>query len=95
MKSLIAGLAVAALSVGAATSLAQQQRKYEVDPQTKCAVGQTDTADELKSNDAAPSDQDFRPPANFAQNYPVSINGPLDRLEAHLNKSRRDLHASQ
>ena len=35
MKSLIAGLAIAALLLFAASSFAQQQRKYEVDPKTR------------------------------------------------------------
>jgi hypothetical protein len=40
MKSFVAGLAIAAaLSLFAASSFAQQQRKYEVDPKTKWAVG--------------------------------------------------------
>jgi hypothetical protein len=35
MRPLIAGLAVAALSLCAAASFAQEQRRYEVDPKTK------------------------------------------------------------
>jgi hypothetical protein len=35
MRPLIAGLAIAALSLFAASSFAQQQRKYDVDPKTR------------------------------------------------------------
>jgi hypothetical protein len=51
MRPLIAGLATAVLSLFAISSFAQQQRRYEVDPKTRWAVGAKQTpADELRSN---------------------------------------------
>ena len=94
MKSLIVGLAVAALSVGAATTLAQQQRKYEVDPQTKWAVGAKPTpADELKKQMDAGTVMiiDVRPPANFEkETIPGAINVDLQQLGQKLNRIPKD-----
>ena len=96
MKSLIVGLAVADLSVGAGSSFAQQQRKYEVDPQTRWAVGAKPTpADELKKQMDAGSVMiiDVRPPANFEkETIPGAINVPLERLEAHLKNISKDTY---
>ncbi len=95
MKTLIVGLAVAALSTIAGTALAQQ-RKYEVDPQTKWAVGAKPTpADELKKQMEAGTVMiiDVRPPANFEkETIPGAINVPLERLEAHLKNISKDTY---
>ena len=96
MKSWIVGFAVAALAIGAATSFAQQQRKYEVDPKTKWAVGAKPTpADELKKQMDAGTVMiiDVRPPASFEkETIPGAINVPLDRLEAHLKNISKDTY---
>ena len=66
MRPLIAGLAIAALSLFTVSSFAQQQRRYEVDPKTKWAVGAKQTpADELKKQLDAGAVMiiDVRPPA--------------------------------
>jgi len=91
MKSFITGLAIAAaLSFLAASSFAQQQRKYEVDPKTKWAVGAKQTpADELKKQVDAGTVMiiDVRPPANFEkETIPGAINVPLEQLEGFLKK---------
>ena len=82
MKSFIAGLAIAAaVSLLAASSFAQQQRKYEVDPKTKWAVGAKQTpAEELKKQVDAGTVMiiDVRPAANFEkETMPGAINVPL------------------
>ena len=94
MKSFIAGLCMtAAVFVFAATSFAQQQRKYEVDPKTRWAVGAKQTpADELKKQIDAGTVMiiDVRPPANFEkETIPGAINVPLEQLEAYLKKFQR------
>jgi Rhodanese-like domain len=91
MKSLIAQLAIGAVvSLFAASSFAQQQRKYEVDPKTKWAVGAKQTpADELKKQVDAGAVMiiDVRPPANFEkETIPGAINVPLEQLEGYLKK---------
>jgi len=91
MKSFITGMAIAtALSFLAASSFAQQQRKYEVDPKTKWAVGAKQTpADELKKQVDAGTVMiiDVRPPANFEkETIPGAINVPLEQLEGFLKK---------
>ena len=90
MRPLIAGLAIAALSLCAAASFAQQQRRYEVDPKTKWAVGAKQTpADELKKQLDAGAVMiiDVRPPANFEkETIPGAINVPLEQLEGYLKK---------
>ena len=68
MRPLIAGLAIAALSLFAASSFAQQQRRYEVDPKTKWAVGAKQMpADELKKQLEAGTVMiiDVRQPSSF------------------------------
>lgn len=95
MKSLIAGLAIAALSLFAVNSFAQQ-RKYEVDPKTKWAVGAKATpADELKKQLEAGTVMiiDVRPPANFEkETIPGAINVPLEQLEGYLKKISKDTY---
>jgi 3-mercaptopyruvate sulfurtransferase SseA len=96
MKSWIAGLVVVALSVWTASALAQQQRKYEVDPRTKWAVGAKPTpADDLKKQMDAGTVMiiDVRPPANFEkETIPGAVNVPLDQLEGHLKKISKDTY---
>ena len=96
MRPLIAWLAIAALSLFAASSFAQQQRKYEVDPKTKWAVGAKQTpADELKKQLDAGTVRiiDVRPPANFEkETIPGAINVPLERLESYLKKILKDTY---
>jgi len=69
MKSLLAGLAMTAVSLWGTFSFAQQQPRYPVDPQTKWAVGaKPKPADELKKQLDSGSTVliiDVRPPANF------------------------------
>jgi 3-mercaptopyruvate sulfurtransferase SseA len=96
MRVWIAGLMIAAVSAGAVSSFAQQQRKYEVDPQTKWAVGAKPTpADELKKQMESGTVMiiDVRPPANFEkETIPGAINVPLDRLEAHLKNVPKETY---
>jgi 3-mercaptopyruvate sulfurtransferase SseA len=96
MKSFIGGLAIAAvISLFVASSFAQQ-RKYEVDPKTKWAVGAKPTpADELKKQIDAGTVMiiDVRPPANFEkETIPGAINVPLAQLEDYLKKISKDTH---
>jgi 3-mercaptopyruvate sulfurtransferase SseA len=96
MRPSIAGLAIAALSLFAASSFAQQQRKYEVDPKTRRAVGAKQTpADELKKQLDAGTVMiiDVRQPANFAkETIPGAIIVPLDQLEGYLKKISKDTY---
>jgi 3-mercaptopyruvate sulfurtransferase SseA len=96
MKSLIAGLAIAVLSLFASSSFAQQQRKYEVDPKTRWAVGAKQTsADELKKQLDAGTVMiiDVRQPANFEkETIPGAINVPLEQLEGYLKKISKDTY---
>jgi len=96
MKSLIVGLAIAALLLFAASSFAQQQRRYAVDPKTRWAVGAKQTpADELKKQVDAGTVMiiDVRPPANFEkETIPGAINVPLDQLEGYLKKISKDTY---
>ena len=96
MKSLIAELAIVALSLSAAASFAQQQRRYEVDPKTRWAVGAKQTpADELKKQLDAGAVMiiDVRQPANFEkETIPGAINVPLEQLEGYLKKISKDTY---
>jgi 3-mercaptopyruvate sulfurtransferase SseA len=96
MRSLIAGLAIAALSLFTASSFAQQQRRYEVDPKTKWALGVKQTpADELKKRLDAGGVMiiDVRPPANFEkESIPGAINVPLAQLEGYLKDISKDTY---
>jgi 3-mercaptopyruvate sulfurtransferase SseA len=96
MRPLIAGLAIAALSLFAASSFAQQQRRYEVDPKTRWAFGAKQTpADELKKQVDAGTVMiiDVRQPANFEkETIPGAINVPLDQLEGYLKKISKDTY---
>ena len=88
MKSFIAVAIAAAVSLLAASSYAQQQRKYEVDPKTRWAVGAKQTpAEELKKQVDAGTVKiiDVRAPANFEkETIPGAINVPLEQLEGYL-----------
>ncbi len=94
MKSLIPVLAIAALSLFAEWSFAQQQQKYDVDPKTKWAVGAKPTpADELKKELDAGTVRviDVRPAANFErETIPGAINVPLEQLETYLQTVPKD-----
>ena len=96
MRPLTAGLAIAALSLFAVNSFAQQQRKYEVDPKTRWAVGAKQTpADEIKKQLDAGTVMiiDVRPPANFEkETIPGAINVPLEQLEGYLKKISKDTY---
>jgi 3-mercaptopyruvate sulfurtransferase SseA len=96
MRPFIAGLAIAALSLFAVASFAQEQRRYEVDPKTKWAVGAKQTpADELKKQlDSGPvMIIDVRSPANFEkETIPGAINVPLAQLEGYLKNISKDTH---
>jgi len=94
MKSVIPALALAVLSFFAQWSFAQQQRKYQVDPKTKWAVGAKPTpADELKKELDAGTVKiiDVRPAASFArETIPGAINVPFEQLETYLQTVPKD-----
>ena len=95
MKSLLAGLAMTAVSLWGTFSFAQQQPRYPVDPQTKWAVGaKPKPADELKKQLDSGSTVliiDVRPTANFEkETIPGAINIPLAELEGHLKEMPKD-----
>jgi 3-mercaptopyruvate sulfurtransferase SseA len=96
MRPFIAGLGIAALLLCAVASFAQQQRRYEVDPKTKWAVGAEQTpADELKKQLDAGTVMiiDVRPPANFEkETIPGAINVPLAQLEGYLKNISKDTY---
>jgi len=96
MRSLIAGLIIALISVCVTSSFAQQQRKYPVDPQTKWAIGAKPTpADELKKqlDSGTAMIIDVRQPASFEkETIPGAINVPLDELESYLKKISKDTY---
>jgi hypothetical protein len=84
-----------ALWLGASLALAQQQRRYPVDPDTKWASGaKRKTADELKKQLAAGTEVliiDVRSPASFEKDtLPGAINIPLDQLGAYLTTIPKD-----
>jgi hypothetical protein len=91
---LLMPLAVAALFLFAGALSAQQQRKYEVDPTTKWAVGAKQTpADELKKELEAGTIRiiDVRSAASFErETIPGAINVPLDQLEKYLQGVPKD-----
>jgi hypothetical protein len=94
MKSLIPTLAMAVLLLFAEWSFAQQQRRYDVDPKTKWAVGAKATpADELKKQLDAGTVKiiDVRPAASFErETIPGAINVPLEQLESYLQTVPKD-----
>ena len=95
MKPFVAGLAIAAaVSLFAASSFAQ--RKYDVDPKTKWAVGAKQTpAEELKRQVDAGKVMiiDVRPQANFEkETIPGAINVPLEQLEGYLKKISKETY---
>ena len=76
-------------------AVAQQQRRYPVDPQTRWAVGANQkAADELKSQIAAGTEVliiDVRNPRSFErETIPGAINIPLEELEEHLKTIPKD-----
>jgi 3-mercaptopyruvate sulfurtransferase SseA len=94
MKRFIPALAIAALLLFAEWSFAQQQRRYEVDPKTKWAVGAKPTpADELKKQVDAGTVKiiDVRPPASFErETIPGAVNVPFEKLEGYLQTVPKD-----
>jgi hypothetical protein len=94
MKSLILALAAAMLIFLGEWSFAQQQRKYEVDPKTKWAVGAKQTpAEELKKELDAGTVRiiDVRPAASFErETIPGAINVPFEKLETYLQTIPKD-----
>ena len=95
MKLLVAGLAMAAVSLWSVFSFAQEQRRYPVDPQTKWAIGaKPKPADELKKQLDGGSTVliiDVRPAASFEkETIAGAINIPLAELEGHLKKMSKD-----
>jgi rhodanese-related sulfurtransferase len=94
MKSLIPAFAMVVLSLFAGWSFGQQQRKYEVDPKTKWAVGAKPTpADELKKEIDAGTVKiiDVRPAASFErETIPGAINVPFEQLESYLQTVPKD-----
>jgi hypothetical protein len=94
MKLLIPALAMAALALFAEGSFAQQQRKYQVDPKTKWAVGAKPTpADELKKELDAGTLKivDVRSAASFErETIPGAINVPFEQLEGYLQTVPKD-----
>jgi rhodanese-related sulfurtransferase len=90
------GLAIVALSLCATASFAQQERRYEVDPKTKWAVGAKQTpADQLKKqlDSGAVMIIDVRPPANFEkETIPGAINVPLEQLDGYLKNISKDTY---
>src|SRR5262245_55575948 len=76
-------------------AVAQQQRRYPVDPQTRWAVGANQqAADELKAQLDAGKDVliiDVRNPRSFErETIPGAINIPLEQLEEHLKTIPKD-----
>ena len=76
-------------------AVAQQQRRYPVDPQTRWAVDANQkAADELKAQLDAGKDVliiDVRNPRSFErETIPGAINIPLDQLEEHLKTMPKD-----
>ena len=94
MKSLIPAVALVVLSLFAGWSFAQQQRKYQVDPKTKWAVGAKPTpADELNKEIDAGTVKiiDVRPAASFErETIPGAINVPFEQLESYLQTVPKD-----
>jgi 3-mercaptopyruvate sulfurtransferase SseA len=95
MKSLVAGLIMAVVSLWGMFAFAQEQRRYPVDPQTKWAIGaKPKPADELKKQLDSGSTMviiDVRSPASFEkETIPGAINIPLADLEGHLRTMPKD-----
>jgi 3-mercaptopyruvate sulfurtransferase SseA len=94
MKKL-ACLIVVGLWLGASLTLAQQQPRYPVGPETKWASGaKQKPADELKKQLAAETEVliiDVRAPASFEkETLPGAINIPLDQLVSYLPTIPKD-----
>ena len=91
----LASFIFVALWLGASLALAQQQRRYPVDPDTKWATGaKQKTADELKKQLAAGTEVliiDVRAPSSFQkESLPGAINVPLDQLGTYLPTIPKD-----
>jgi 3-mercaptopyruvate sulfurtransferase SseA len=93
MKPFILALAMTLLGLSE-WSFAQQQRKYEVDPKTKWAVGAKPTpADELKKELDAGTVKiiDVRSASSFEkETIPGAINVPFEQLEGYLKSLPKD-----
>lgn len=95
MKPILASLTIFLLSLWGSLSLAQQQPRFPVDPQTKWAVGAKEKpADELKSQfegGSKPLIIDVRNSASFQKDtLPGAINIPLPELEEYLKTIPKD-----
>ena len=95
MRSLVAGLILTAVQLWVTLSVAQQQSRYPVDPQTKWAVGaKPKPADALKKQLDGGNTVliiDVRQAANFEkETIPGAINIPLAELEGHLKQMSKD-----
>jgi hypothetical protein len=95
MKKAFGILVLAAFSLWGSLALAQQQRRYPVDPQTKWAVGANQKpADELKSQLSAGTETliiDVRSSASYQrESLPGAINIPFAGLEEYLKTVPKD-----
>ncbi len=95
MKVFLAGFSFLAFSLWVALSVAQQQPRYPVDPQTRWATGaKPKPADELKKQLDSGSMVmiiDVRPAASFErETIPGAINVPFAELEGHLKTLPKD-----
>jgi 3-mercaptopyruvate sulfurtransferase SseA len=91
----LTAIALVGLSLWGASSSAQQQPRFPVDPQTNLAVGaKQKPAEELKNQLTAGTQMmiiDVRSPARFErETIPGAINIPLAELEEHLKKMSKD-----
>lgn len=95
MRKVLASSILFIFSLWGVFALAQQQRRYPVDPETRWAVGaKQKAAEELKSQLAAGTEVliiDVRNPASFQrETIPHAINIPLAELEEHLKTIPKD-----
>jgi len=95
MKLVLTGFTVFVFSLGISLSLAQQQPRFPIDPQSRRAIGAKEKpAEELKSNlESAnrPLVIDVRTREQFQkETLPGAINIPLEELEGHLKKMSKD-----
>ena len=91
---IVALVALATAPRWGASSHAQQQPRYPVDPQTQRAVGAKQLpADELKrqlDGGAKVLIIEVRQPGKFAETLPGAINIPFDELEGYLRNIPKD-----
>jgi hypothetical protein len=95
MRKVLASSILFIFSLWGVFALAQQQRRYPVDPQTKWAIGANQKpADELKGQLSSGTDImiiDVRSPASFQrETIPAAINIPFADLEERLKTMPKD-----